>query len=121
MPLQHDATRSAESGISRLRRRPLLSLSVLALPLSATAAQCKLGDDGWFRRFRVFVKLFNAFVESFYDGKVNISIWREMRESYDRVVSRDSLFDLEFWVLLRTSSFSYGIFFGVFSYQLTRA
>jgi hypothetical protein len=26
--------------------------------------QPKLGDDEWFRRFRVFVKVFNAFVES---------------------------------------------------------
>jgi hypothetical protein len=56
MHVQYNAPKSAESGIPQFRRRALLGLFLMALPLSATAAQCQLGDDEWFRRFRLFVK-----------------------------------------------------------------
>lgn len=79
MLVRYNAPQSDESGITQFRRRALLGFFLMALPLSATAAQCELEDDEWFRRFRLFVKLFNAVVESLNDGKVNVSIWRKMR------------------------------------------
>jgi CRISPR/Cas system-associated exonuclease Cas4 (RecB family) len=42
----------------------------------------QLGDEEWMRRFRAFVKLFNAFVESLNDGKFDLSTWRRMRSAW---------------------------------------
>jgi hypothetical protein len=52
-------------------------------------ARPKLGDDEWMRRFRAFVKMFNAFVNSLNDGKVNLPAWREMRKTWAEMVDAD--------------------------------
>jgi len=66
----------------RLQRRAVFGLILFLLPWPATASQPKLGDDEWFRRFRVFVKVFNRFVDSLNDGKVDLVMWRQMREAW---------------------------------------
>jgi len=47
--------------------------------------QCRLGDEEWFRRFRAFVKVFNAFVNSLNDGKVDLHTWHEMQEAWTKM------------------------------------
>lgn len=65
----------------QISRRALLSLPLVLLPKSAFGSHCSLGDDEWFRRFRAFVKVFNAFVNSLNDGKVDLHAWRDMHEA----------------------------------------
>jgi hypothetical protein len=50
-------------------------------------SQPRLGDAEWRRRFRSFVRLFNAFVESLNDGKFDFERWREMRVAWGRLES----------------------------------
>jgi hypothetical protein len=45
-------------------------------------AQPKLGDQEWMRRFRDFVKIFNAFVEALNDGTFDVSRWRHMQSAW---------------------------------------
>lgn len=61
----------------QISRRTLLSLPLVLLPKSAFGSHCSLGDDEWFQRFRAFVKVFNAFVNSLNDGKVDLHTWRD--------------------------------------------
>jgi hypothetical protein len=70
------------SDIRQVRRRVPLGFFLFLLPWSRAAAQPKLGDDEWFRQFRAFVKLFNAFVESLNDGRLDLSTWRQMRDAW---------------------------------------
>jgi hypothetical protein len=55
-------------------------LSVVSVPHAE--AHPRLGDDEWMERFRVFVKHFNAFVDSLNDGKFDMTTWRQMGEAW---------------------------------------
>jgi hypothetical protein len=45
-------------------------------------ARPRLGDEEWMRRFRAFVRTFNAFVEVLNDGKFDLSRWQTMRGAW---------------------------------------
>jgi hypothetical protein len=45
-------------------------------------ARAKLGDGEWMRRFREFIKAFNAFVEALDDGKLDRVKWERMRAEW---------------------------------------
>jgi hypothetical protein len=70
---------------SQISRRALFSVFLVLMPKSAFGSQCSLGDDEWFRRFRAFVKVFNAFVDSLNDGKVDLHAWRDMHQAWTRM------------------------------------
>jgi len=59
---------------------PLLAM----FPLPGLARP-KLGNDEWMLRFRAFVKLFNAFVESLNDGCFDLSTWQRMRAAWTKL------------------------------------
>lgn len=69
----------------QISRRGLFSVFLVLVPRSAFATQCRLGDEEWFRRFRVFVKMFNAFVDSLNDGKVDLHTWHNMHEAWTKM------------------------------------
>ena len=71
--------------IQHLSRRTLFGVLLVLVPRSAIAIQYRLGDEEWFRRFRVFVKVFNAFVNSLNDGKVDLHAWHEMHEAWKQM------------------------------------
>jgi hypothetical protein len=62
------------------RRNFVLALLVLAQP---AFARVKLGDQEWLRRFRLFIKAFNEFVEALDDNKLDRGKWRRMQETWD--------------------------------------
>ena len=62
-------------------RRMCFSLFAGLFTLPAFA-QPKLGDEQWMRRFRVFVKSFNAFVERLNEGSFDVSTWDMMRRAW---------------------------------------
>jgi hypothetical protein len=60
-----------------------MSFALIFTLLSQRAfAQPKLGDEEWMRRFRDFVKMFNAFVEALNDGNFDVSRWRHMQSAW---------------------------------------
>ena len=69
----------------RLSRRALFGVFLALTPKSALGTECRLGDEEWFRRFRAFVKVFNAFVNSLNDGKVDLHAWYEMQEAWKQM------------------------------------
>ena len=82
-----DVVKTVDSAIAnpdnrKTRRQALVGLFFLPFPGWAAAGQPRLGDDEWYRRFRVFVKFFNAFVDSLNDGKLDLPAWRQMREAW---------------------------------------
>jgi len=71
---------SQRNGAQMTRR---MSFALIFTLLSTNAfAQPKLGDEEWMRRFRDFVKIFNAFVEALNDGTFDVSRWRRMRSAW---------------------------------------
>ena len=64
-----------------MTRRMCFSLFSALFTWPAFAGQ-KLGDDEWMRRFRLFVKAFNAFVEQLNEGSFDISTWHTMRRAW---------------------------------------
>jgi hypothetical protein len=55
-------------------------------PFASTAdARPQLGDPEWMRRFRVFIKAFNSFVEALDDNKPDRSKWQQMREAWHKL------------------------------------
>jgi hypothetical protein len=48
-------------------------------------ARTKLGDGEWMRRFREFIKAFNAFVEALDDGKLDRAKWERMRAEWHQL------------------------------------
>ena len=75
---------TAHSGLQENRRQVLFGLLLLLFPYRA-AAQPKLGDEEWYRRFRAFVKDFNAFVNALNDGRLDLAIWRKMHETWKKM------------------------------------
>ena len=71
-----------------MTRRILLSLLFGSFASGATLRP-KLGDDEWMRRFREFVKVFNAFVNSLNDGKVDTRSWRLMHKAWAEMADAD--------------------------------
>jgi hypothetical protein len=60
-----------------------MSFALIFTLMSRNAfAQPKLGDEEWMRRFRDFVKIFNAFVEALNDGTFEVSRWRRMQSAW---------------------------------------
>jgi len=57
-----------------------LCLMILASP---TTAHVKLGDPEWMRRFRIFIKAFNEFVEALDDNRLDRAKWVRMRTAWD--------------------------------------
>lgn len=55
---------------------------IFTLLSQRTFAKPKLGDEEWMRRFRDFVKLFNAFVEALNDGAFDVSRWHRMQKAW---------------------------------------
>ncbi len=66
------------------RRRLVLILASLVLEAQANARP-KLGDDEWTRRFREFIKSFNAFVEALDDGKLDRAKWERIRVQFQQL------------------------------------
>jgi hypothetical protein len=56
---------------------------LMAVP--AWSSQPQLGDEEWMRRFRSFVKLFNAFVESLNEGRFDLATWQRMRDAWRKL------------------------------------
>ena len=77
---------SSANGPEQEERRAMtrrMSFALIFTLLSGNAfAQPKLGDEEWMRRFRDFVKMFNAFVEALNDGSFDVSKWRRMRSAW---------------------------------------
>jgi len=68
-------------------RRHWFVLLIAVLP-NAVMAQPKLGDDEWMKRFRDFVKSFNAFVNALNDGSFDVSRWQRMRTDWKQLEGR---------------------------------
>ena len=89
--IQREENMSAEivlasnGSAGKSRRRVFFGLLLLLSPLQPALAEPKIGDDEWFRRFRIFVKFFNSFVVSLNDGKLDLSTWRRMREAWKNI------------------------------------
>lgn len=62
-------------------RRRCFALFMAVFPMPALAHP-KLGDEEWMRRFRAFVRTFNAFVEVLNDGRFDLSRWNTMRGAW---------------------------------------
>jgi len=77
---------SPTNGPSQKERRAItrrMSFALIFTLFSRNAfAQPKLGDEEWMRRFRDFVKIFNAFVEALNDGTLDVSRWRRMQSAW---------------------------------------
>jgi hypothetical protein len=58
---------------------------LLAIFPSRVAARPNLGDENWMRSFRLFVKLFNSFVEQLNDGKFDLPTWQRMRAAWTKL------------------------------------
>ena len=80
-----DTCHNALSPYSKSRRQALAGLALLLFPWHANATPPKLGDDEWFRQFHAFVRLFNNFVESLNDGKLDRSLWRQMHVAWQNM------------------------------------
>ena len=65
------------------RRKWFVLLGSMVLPTAV--AHAKLGDDEWMKRFRDFVKSFNAFVTALNDGSFDVSRWQRMRIDWKRL------------------------------------
>jgi hypothetical protein len=65
-------------------RRRWFALLAVIVPMSLSA-QPKLGDDEWMKRFRDFVRSFNAFVTTLNDGSFDLSRWQRMRSEWRRL------------------------------------
>lgn len=75
---------------NEMTRRVLLSVLLLGgFAHGETVRPVKLGDQEWMRRFREFVKVFNAFVNSLNDGKVDRRPWRLMRKAWAEMADAD--------------------------------
>ena len=61
---------------------------LIAVLPNAVMAQPKLGDDEWMKRFRDFVKSFNAFVNALNDGSFDVSRWQRMRTDWKQLEGR---------------------------------
>jgi len=66
------------------RRHWFVFLGAMALP-TVVLAQPRLGDDEWMKRFRDFVKSFNAFVNALNDGSFDLLRWQRMRTDWKRL------------------------------------
>lgn len=64
-----------------LTRRMCFALFTAFFPVPVFARP-RLGDEEWMRRFRAFVRTFNAFVEVLNDGKFDLSRWQTMRGAW---------------------------------------
>jgi hypothetical protein len=62
--------------------RRLLFATIAAGIEMPALARAKLGDGEWMRRFREFIKAFNAFVEALDDGKLDRVKWERMRAEW---------------------------------------
>ena len=58
-------------------RRMCFGLLIAFFPVPAFGRP-RLGDEEWMRRFRAFVRTFNAFIEVLNDGKFDVSRWNAM-------------------------------------------
>lgn len=64
-----------------MTRRMCFAL-IIALFSGPALARPKLGDEEWMRRFRAFVRTFNAFVEVLNEGSFDLSRWHGMRAAW---------------------------------------
>lgn len=71
--------------IQRISRRTLFGAFLVLVPRSMCATECRLGDEEWFRRFNAFVKVFNAFVISLNEGKLDLHAWHDMHETWTKM------------------------------------
>jgi hypothetical protein len=62
-------------------RRSCFALFATFVPVPVFARP-KLGDEEWMRRFRAFVRTFNAFIEVLNDGKFDVSRRQTMRAAW---------------------------------------
>lgn len=68
-----------QRGFSRRTSLPLC----LFVFTSPAVAHIKLGDSEWMRRFRIFIKAFNDFVEALDDNRLDRAKWGRMRTAWD--------------------------------------
>ena len=55
---------------------------LIALFRMPALARSRLGDEEWMRRFRAFVRAFNAFIEVLNDGMFDLSRWSATRTAW---------------------------------------
>jgi hypothetical protein len=58
----------------------VLLASKVELPMSAAP---RLGDQEWMRRFRIFIRAFNEFVDALDDNKIDRASWARMCRAWD--------------------------------------
>jgi hypothetical protein len=78
--------RVLEHAVQLTTRRRWFVLLLAVLP-KAAIARPTLGDDEWMRRFREFVKSFNAFVNALNDGSFDVSRWQRMRADWKQLTA----------------------------------
>jgi hypothetical protein len=66
------------------RRCWLMLFGAMLVP-HALVAQPRVGDDEWMKKFRDFVKSFNAFVTALNDGSFDVSRWQQMRIDWKKL------------------------------------
>jgi len=80
MPPLANGPFAKRNGVHMTRR---MSFALMFTLLSRNAfAQPRPGDEQWMRRFRDFVKIFNAFVEALNDRTFDVSRWRRMQSAW---------------------------------------
>ncbi len=67
-----------------LTRRLCFALLIALFPMPAFARP-RLGDEEWMRRFRAFVRTFNAFIEALNDGKFDLLRWNALRTAWKEI------------------------------------
>ncbi len=67
-----------------LTRRLCFGLLIALIPVPAFARP-SLGDEEWMRRFRVFVRMFNEFIEVLNEGRFDLSKWKAMRIAWREI------------------------------------
>lgn len=66
------------------RRRMCFALIALISPADF-AAQPKLGDEDWMRRFNDFVRAFNLFVMALNEGRFDLVKWQSMQAEWKKL------------------------------------
>lgn len=81
---QEEIMGSQPWSVQLMTRRWWFMLPLLILPVPSWPHP-RLGDEEWMRRFRAFVKLFNAFVEALNEQRFDLPTWQRMRDAWKRL------------------------------------
>ena len=82
--MDRDESSTAKASLPERRsiaRRLCFAVMGTLIPRAAFARP-NLGDKEWMRRFREFVKTFNAFLEVLNEGKFDVAKWNAIRAAW---------------------------------------